>query len=186
MSQTHVKLPFESHFRDSYLSLYGEEAIGGNHSLGIQFFVAGPNMPDLQDKAIQSACYDAVKLVKEAIHLARTIADPEAQKRKAAERASLVACFPGSIFVEEIPNGYACGSGDSFYPWYRITTTIGHFTIGWRRSVINLDWSATRGTKTAEELFPKEDVTKGDRYIHAYGYDKAAQYVATIMRESTP
>lgn len=52
-------------------------------------------------------------------------------------------------------------------------------TIGWRKRVINiqLDHPAINFSK----LFPDEDVTKGDNFIHAWGYKKAEEYLRKIF-----
>jgi len=66
-------------------------------------------------------------------------------------------------------------------PWFEVTTRVGVFIIGWRKSVISIDWEGTVGTKNAEELFPTEDVTKNGKSIHAWSYAKAKEYVTTII-----
>ena len=102
---------------------------------------------------------------------------PEAWGHAAVERARLLGLFEGPIFAEEIPNGY-CGPQCCFHrKWFIVTTRIGHIKIGWRKRVISIDWERTLVTKTAEELFPKEEVTKRGRLIHAYGYEKAKEYI---------
>lgn len=104
----------------------------------------------------------------------------DAKKRKDtfAEMESLILdCFTNPIYVERIPNGY---NSKSRMPWYRVTTRIGHFVIGWRRSVINICWNDTVFKQTADELFPDEDVTKIQYTIHAHGYEKAKEYIKRI------
>jgi hypothetical protein len=83
--------------------------------------------------------------------------------------------------VEEIPNGYCNRYCCAHLPWYIVTTRLGRIKIGWRKSVINIDWAETQGTKTSEELFQSENVTKDTRGIHAWGYEKARAYVGAII-----
>jgi hypothetical protein len=69
-----------------------------------------------------------------------------------------------------------------------VTTNIGRVKIGWRKRVINIDWSDTVVKKKAEELFPEENVTKGGYdnhfYIHAWSYEDAKKYLDRIHDEA--
>lgn len=66
-------------------------------------------------------------------------------------------------------------------PWYRAQTPFGEILIGWRKRVIHVDWSKTG--KDLLHLFKDEDVTKDKYYIHAWGKEKAIEYLNRI-RES--
>ena len=63
-------------------------------------------------------------------------------------------------------------------PWYEVKTKYGKFTIGWRKRVINLDWSATG--RDFLPLFADEDVTKESGYIHAWGVDQCVDFLTRI------
>lgn len=147
----------------------------------IKILVAADTLPDLNSDAIQQAADKAAHCVLSEIRGAVLRDDPKTQRLVTQERQNLLALFPGRIFVEEIPNGYCSAWCCRHIPWYVVTTEIGRFTIGWRKSVIQIDWSETVGTGSAEELFSNEDVTKTDRMIHAWGYDKANQYIDTVI-----
>jgi len=64
-------------------------------------------------------------------------------------------------------------------PWYNVETIYGCIKIGWRKRVINIDYSDLKVSPD----FSKEDVTKGEGYIHAWGWDKAEEYLRMIRRE---
>ena len=74
-----------------------------------------------------------------------------------------------------IPNQY--GSGDYLGPWFEVRTELGVITIGWRRRVIQIDWSQTG--RDLEHLF-EEAGTKAAQYVHAYGYREASEYLGRI------
>lgn len=103
--------------------------------------------------------------------------------KKIAELKSL---FNNPIYVKIIDNEYW---GEHPYawasPWLLVTTAKGVIKIGWRKRVINIDWSQSDVKTEARDLFPTEDVTKGDytnpRYIHAWGYEKAKEYLDKIL-----
>lgn len=59
------------------------------------------------------------------------------------------------------------------FPWWAVHVDGGTITIGWRKKVIAIDWSGTnrRGTIT------KDDVTKDDSLVHAWGFGKAVEYM---------
>ncbi len=166
----------------NYRSIYASESMGSYGSFGIDIRVAGSHLPpNLDQSVINHAVYDAVAALENAIRGAAMAADPAAQARAGKERADLLALFPTPIFVEAIPNGYASGWHSKHLPWFVVTTSVGRITVGWRKRVISIDWSQTVGTKTSAELFAAEDVTKGERDIHAWSYDKAREYIAAIL-----
>lgn len=80
-----------------------------------------------------------------------------------------------------IPNGYCpC---ESCAPWWNVKTEFGTIKIGWRKHVINIDWSElNRSIKRNKilKLFTKEDVTKEKMYIHAWDNEKATEYLRKI------
>jgi len=109
---------------------------------------------------------------------------PETKTKYEETKAELLAVFGNRmIYAKEIPNGYCdCYQCKLTSPWFEVTTAKGVIKIGWRKRVINIDWSASDVEKTAEELFSGEDVTKYDKDIHAWGLDKAREYVETILK----
>jgi len=86
-----------------------------------------------------------------------------------------------NIYVEEIPNGYCSEYCCKHLPWFIVTTNKGRIKIGWRRRVINIDWKDSDIKESSEELFPNEDVTKYEKSIHAWGYDKAKEYIDVLL-----
>jgi len=86
------------------------------------------------------------------------------------------------VVLHHLPNGYCpC---NLCAPWFKVETEVGTITIGWRKRVINVDWSETpHKGKDLMSLFASEEVTKGGGFIHAWGIDKAVEYLAK-MREA--
>jgi hypothetical protein len=109
--------------------------------------------------------------------------DPKITKEANEEKERLIALFGDKkIFVSEIPNGYDPESWYySRFPWFIVTTEKGHIKLGWRKRVIEIDWTDSIIKHEAEYLFPDEDVTKGEKYIHAWGYDKAQEYINKLL-----
>jgi hypothetical protein len=148
------------------------------HTHGIEIRIA-INRP-LNDKD-EMAMYKIADDITTAIMSESMRLDPEQAEAKEAERAELVGLFGHTaVLVEEIPNGYCSRWCCTQKPWYVVTTPKGRITLGWRKRVIEIAWEA-RVNAAAEELFPGEDVTKIDRMIHAYGYEKAKEYIARLL-----
>ena len=124
-------------------------------------------------------CVD--KLVK-AMHGETASNDPEIREEASEQRAEILALFGNkTIFVEEIPNEYCDCYRCKQLPWFLITTKKGRIKIGWRKRVIYIDWNESTIKETAEELFPGEDTTKYDKVIHAWGYEKAREYIDKLL-----
>jgi hypothetical protein len=75
-----------------------------------------------------------------------------------------------------IPNEYCpC---EYCAPWFLVKTEFGTIKIGWRKQVINISIDTSLNFI---ELFKDEDVTKGVSYIHAWGNEKAQEYLVKIF-----
>ncbi len=173
-------------FKDSdYKLLAGESGGGSYSSFGIRILVAGSKLPDLDQKAIRYATYDAIEKLKAEIMGAAIAADPTALENAANERANLIGLFPALVFVESIPNGYCSSYCCRHLPWFVVTTKVGRFKIGRRKRVIHVEWTETVGTKTTKDLFAAEDVTKDDKMIHAWSLDKAREYIKTVLETAS-
>lgn len=117
------------------------------------------------------------------------------QARTAKEqRAEFKKCFENAGFPDvnliTIPNEYHGNerrTGKPPYyasPWYLAQVGEGGvFKIGWRKSVISIDWSATGKYIGRHAYAPPEDdwVTSEAGLTHAHGYAKASQYLAKLV-----
>lgn len=82
------------------------------------------------------------------------------------------------IDFTNIPNEY-CSRPHCCPDWFSVKTEFGVIKIGWRKRVINIDWSETE--KDLETFF-QDEVTKGKYFIHAWEYAKALQYLTTLRK----
>jgi hypothetical protein len=85
------------------------------------------------------------------------------------------------VSMMDLPNEYC--DCEFCAPWFSVITEFGTIKVGWRKRVVSIDWSllALRGSRRKiSSLFVGEDVTKGDDYIHAWGWEKAEDYLARI------
>jgi len=176
---------------EDYKPLYGKESHGsyGTYGLKIDIFTY-PHAVDREAMCQTKNVYEAIDKLEYEIMKAMVAAKPETAEETANNRKFLLGCFPQPpAFVEEIPNGYCNRGCCAHLPWFIVTTSVGRIRIGWRKRVILIDWSdtvpkdrvAVSPTKKAEELFPKEDVTKDTHMIHAWSYDKATAYLKAII-----
>ena len=169
-----------------YQEIHGSEGFGGRGGFGLRFF-ATVGRPLTDDESI--ACYKAADIITEAIQRESLRLDPKEQESRAKERAEVLALFPEYFAVQEIENGYCSRYCCSQKPWFRVLTRIGWIKIGWRKSVINIDWNETIQELNGDKLFPNASFTVGSgykdgRYCHAWGYEKAAEQLAVILLPS--
>jgi len=176
---------------DGYELLHSQESLwSGGRTSGIKIF-AKDSARAFVDEDHTSARRAGDELVKK-MELTAARLDPEGPGLRAKLRMAFIELYARvgekAIYVEEVPNQY--GGSDPFYyhrPWFRITSRIGHVLIGWRKSVINIDWSDTVVAGAGKQIFPDEDVTRGEtwgerggRFIHAYGYENAERYLKRL------
>lgn len=82
-----------------------------------------------------------------------------------------------AVELRPIRNEY--GSDSYRGVWAFAETPAGLIRIGWRKRVIEIDWSRCRLTRDPD--FSKEDVTKEAALIHAWGSEKAVEYIRKIL-----
>ena len=155
------------------IGTYGETTIGLYVDINREF-------TDKDELAFMN-CINSLKnqILEETINL-----DPKTKGRAIEERNHILSLFDdNSIFVEEIPNGYCSEYCCKHLPWFIVTTKIGRIKIGWRKRVIHIDWSDTIISGDGETLFPEESkkTTVGDKYIHAWSYEKAKEYIDILL-----
>lgn len=131
-------------------------------------------------RAIRRAACD----LEAALDRETKLTDPKYIKEKADWLIAARKCFTDAgiapIYMEETENQY-WGKGSAPHdPWLIVTTEFGPVLFGWRKRVINIDWSKTVIKAEAEKIFPNEDVTKGGQMIHAWGYIKATEYLKVL------
>lgn len=83
--------------------------------------------------------------------------------------------------VVQIPNEYWPESYTKLRednPWWKVTTDLGVIKIGWRKRVIEIDWSETN----RRGLVTTDDVTKSDHMVHAYNHGDAVKYLSRVSR----
>lgn len=96
---------------------------------------------------------------------------------KEKERQDLLDCFKNAnmevLRSWNIENGYSGTNAD----WLLVQTPLGLITIGWRKRVINIDW-----TDTGIKHLIEGDATKWEEGCHAWGYDKAVEALISLGR----
>lgn len=65
-------------------------------------------------------------------------------------------------------------------PWWLVETSFGIVKIGWRKRVIEIDWSCT---ELHGEL-TNDQVTQSEVMVHAWGWPKALEYMRNLKRLS--
>lgn len=169
----------------NYIRVASEERFGAAGRAGIQVLV-DIGRPLTHEEAW--VAQEAAPAILNGILALANRADPEKIEQRQKMVDDLLGCFPyrsAGAWVE-IPNGYCREYCCTHRPWLRVATLQGYITLGWRKRVIHLDWGESLLTKNGNELFAKEDVTKGTSYIHAWGYGKATEYLAALLAEEVP
>lgn len=162
----------------NWKTLFKKESYGATN-FGIEIRVAIDRNLNENDRR---ASYKIEEAIEDAIMRESMRLSSDQILNRASERAEIIGLFGDrAIFVEEIPNGYDHSWYTEMSPWFKVTTSKGIITLGWRRRVISISWAPTVGKK-ADDEFPGENVTRIDNEIHAYGYGKAKQYIDHLLR----
>ena len=81
--------------------------------------------------------------------------------------------------IYAIPNGY---SHDWPNPWFMIKTRWGKVKIGWRKRVICIEWNGSQINHNGDITFKDEGVTTYRTGVHAWGEDKAVEYLRILSQ----
>jgi len=103
-------------------------------------------------------------------------------EREQREIATIVARSEiphGGLYM--IPNQYH-PDPDVYGPWFMLGTTAGRIKIGWRKRVINIDWSETSLRAQGSEIVAEPGITHGASFVHAYGADAAVEALRRLWK----
>jgi hypothetical protein len=104
----------------------------------------------------------------------------QAKKEKAYFEKIFAAAGYQKVQLTETKNQYC--SCEVCAPWYEVQADKLHFTIGWRKRVINIELTGKH--LDFERLFQKEATTIGTDYIHAWGEEKCTEYLSKIRENA--
>lgn len=65
------------------------------------------------------------------------------------------------------------------FPWWRVGTETGFVVVGWRKRVIEIDWTDTK----VRSIVTGDNVTKDETHAHADSYAKAVEYLGRLRLE---
>lgn len=162
-----------------------ESFSGRDGGFGIKIY-AGSTVRELTNDDYR-ACKKHIEAIEKTIRDRIYLESPRATAAMEKEKRDLLSCFPQPIWVKEIPNEY--WSNDVYgktSPWFLVTTIRGVFKVGWRKRVIELDWSDTEIQHAADDLWPDKDNTKDGKSIHCWGYDVLKKRVDVLMNTIGP
>ena len=82
--------------------------------------------------------------------------------------------------MKAIPNQYHSGLYDN--PWFIVETKWGPLMIGWRKRVISMDWTGSQINHNGDITFKDDEVTTWRTGVHAWGKDKAVEYLRILSK----
>lgn len=174
MNTTQEDLEYETIHTHAVLTHYGW--------VGLKVLAAFPNELTQDDnRVVRKSAEDIIAQLNYSL----MVASPNHKEDRALERKQLLMCFGKEmIYAKELPNGYCNQWCCKDKPWFNVTTKRGDIVIGWRKRVIQIDWSHSEIKAPAAALFPAEDTSKGPQWIHAWSYEKADAYITTLLAHS--
>jgi hypothetical protein len=95
---------------------------------------------------------------------------------KEAQAIFQLAGIPTTTYWE-LTNKY-WNRNDETGPWWLFKTPVGLIRIGWRKKVIEIDWSDT----PLRKIITDDDVTKDTTSVHAWSHLKAVEYLQTLWK----
>lgn len=170
--------------------IYSCESYGTHGPWGCEINIHFPEGTSHEPTPEQrEAVEKAHELIHDAYMTERIRNNAVAQEVALENQNTLLSLFHRHTFVAKpIPNGYCPKYCCRHLPWFEVQVADDcpgfegmlkdTITLGWRKRVISISW--VEGS-SAFQLFPKEDVTKSDRMIHAWTLEKAQEYINLIL-----
>lgn len=93
--------------------------------------------------------------------------------------------YEDGLTFELLPNGYCGQPCCTHIPWFLCHTSDGDIKIGWRKRVISIEWM-DNFKPFDMSIFDSENVTKWERGIHAWGTEKAYEYIKKVKEFVNP
>lgn len=162
-------------FNEAEYKLISSYETKGDVNLGIRISIAGNALTEEEEMTVRYAGYD----LQDKLTRLRLNRNPSNIALGEQMYGRLTECFPSPIYVKKVDNPYWPGDPNNMS--LEVTTPKGIIVVGWRKSVIEIDWTKSDIYQDADELFPQEDVTKDTRMIHAWGYEKATEYIGVLL-----
>ena len=162
-----------------YAVVSQHECVGSNGTYGV---VINLSVNREITEAEQSRCNAMAEELIRLMQCETVRMDPDTRKAKIATRDLFIQRFRDAhldpVFVEEIPNGYWGPDHPAGVesPWYVITSKIGRIRIGWRKRVVEINWSdsilkpliATREAIGSKIFSDVKARTVGDTFVHCW------------------
>ena len=167
---------------EGYEAAHTQESWGDSRFFGLAIFVKMSERKLNWDR--DSSCFYEVanKIVRDLGKVSAEL-DPEGPAKRESYRAEIEQIYRAAgvtaIYMEPLPNGYCLNPCCMNKPWFRVTSRIGHVVIGWRKSVISIDWKDSIIKVSGETVSP-DNVTRWETGIHAHGRDATARYIQRL------
>lgn len=122
---------------------------------------------------------DAVFVVEETFHKKCRRYVREAVNQEYFENAFTAAGYEThSRDFTRIPNEYWTRTPEYGESWFLVQVPFGVIKLGWRKRVVELRWGKTELARQPD--FSKEEVTREETMIHAWGLVKLIEYLRAI------
>jgi hypothetical protein len=161
------------------------ESYGGGGNFKGKVYIESEKYDALPEEIRNDISYDASRWIQ---RISETIKMEWAKENEAdlrrAHVAELSELFKSAgfdpIYVEVIGNEYCSEACCYKYPWIIVTTNKGRIKLGWRKRVMNLDWSDLDIEVDGQDLFKGEKTTTGKDYVHCWSKEKAIEYLRKL------
>jgi hypothetical protein len=87
--------------------------------------------------------------------------------------------YVDGLTFDSLPNGSCNEPCCAHLPWFLCHTPDGDIEIGWGKETLSIKWK-DNFKPFDMSIFDSEDVPKGERFIHAFGKDKAREYIKKV------
>jgi len=161
------------------------QCAGGTGNFDGSIYIKSEKYNSLPEEIKNNISYDAsnfLQKLREQISLEWVKCNEKDKRAEYVEELKKLFIDAGftTIYVKVVDNQYSSSSYYYSSPWIEVTTQKGVILLGWRKRVINIDWSMSDIDIDGTKIFTNEKTTVGEKYIHAWGYKKAVEYLSKL------